>query len=84
MRKEKEYMSNIYDITTNVNDGLKAKFMDEEGDEFKVDFHNDNCVTINVSDYTYMVIDSSTLYELAELVEDAEQKYYEEFKKQKL
>ncbi len=77
-------MSDIYDITTNVNDGLKAKFIDEEGDSYKVDFNYDNCATIDVSDYKYMVISISTLYELADLVKDAEKRYEEEFKKEKL
>lgn len=82
MSKEKTFaelfMPDELELTGNVEDGLKTKFLDEELDPFEVDFNFDDCATINTNGMEYIAISRYTLNKLSYLVGVADRKYEEE------
>jgi|TARA_R110000803_G_scaffold85218_1_gene151531 hypothetical protein len=60
--------------------GFYTYFLDAEGDVVHIKFNYDDCVYLDLKDYTYLAIQSEVLYRLAELVEEAEERYTIELK----
>lgn len=70
-----QLMPNELEITGNVENGLKTRFLDEELDPFEVIFNGDNCATIQTDGMAYIAISRYTLNKLSHLVGIAEREY---------
>ncbi len=55
--------------------------VDEEGDGIRADFHNDNCVQLDTSNYTYIALSTELLIDLVDMIGEAEIKYIQKKKK---
>lgn len=60
--------------------GYKSVIVDEELDPFDVQFHGDNCIEINTDEMRYITLSVHTLYEMIEMIEEAECKLYKKKK----
>ena len=58
---------------TNEDDFYSTIIIDPELDPIKGEFYNDNCVTLNTKEYSYIILDKETLYELIELIEEVKE-----------
>ena len=56
---------------------IKSKIVDIEHDLIDVSFDDDNCVRIDTEDYKYITLSIDMLYQLAEMIVDAERMYEE-------
>lgn len=60
--------------------GYKSVIVDEELDPFDVQFHGDNCIEINTDEMRYITLSVNTLYDMIEMIEEAEFKIYKKRK----
>lgn len=61
--------------------GLRANFVDEEGDLIECDFNNDDCITLNTENLTYMVLDRWVLERMIKLIDESTSIYKKLYKK---
>ena len=52
--------------------GFKSIIVDEELDPFGVELIGDDCIKIDMQDIEYIVLSISTLYDMIDLIEEAE------------
>lgn len=62
---------------------LKSTIVDIELDPIEVEFQNDDCATLDVSDYTYISLSLNNLTILESLIWEAKQKYNQHIEKEK-
>jgi hypothetical protein len=60
--------------------GYKSIIVDEELDPFDVQFHGDNCIEINTEGMTYITLSVNNLYDMIDMIEEAEFKLYKKSK----
>lgn len=84
-------MKNIEDVICPNNGQLKmkgekitAQIVDAELDVYKCNFNNDDCVEINTKKYNSIVLSIENLYELIDLIEQAQEKYQDFFNNENL
>jgi len=74
MNLEKVFFPNAYKLKTS-KDTIVSLINDEELDPFKVEFDGAGCIVINTNKYSYITLSADKLYYLANLIEEAEDKY---------
>lgn len=52
--------------------GFKSIIVDEELDPFNVELQGDNCIEIDTEGMAYITLSISTLYDMIELIEEAQ------------
>jgi hypothetical protein len=60
--------------------GYKSIIVDEELDPFEVHFNGDGCMEINTEGMSYIALSVDTLYEMIEILQEAEFKLYKKDK----
>jgi hypothetical protein len=81
MNIEKVLFPEAYKLKTSKGT-IVSLILDEELDPFKVEFDGANCVVINTNKYSYITLSSDKLYYLANLIEEAEEKYEKNHRRQ--
>tara|TARA_Y100000310_G_C20600856_1_gene772930 strand:+ start:35 stop:253 length:219 start_codon:yes stop_codon:yes gene_type:complete len=66
----------------NKNGTLHSSIIDEEGDKIKVRFGHDYCVHVKTKGYTFLTLSIENLYQLINMIEDAEYFYRQENEKE--
>ena len=59
-------------LITDSEGNKSARIMDEEGDEIKLDFNGDGCVTVNAEGYTYLTLSRENLEQMLDLLDESE------------
>ena len=61
--------------------GYKSIIVEEELDPFDVQFHGDNCIEINTEGMKYITLSVNNLYDMIDMIEEAEEKLYKKSKR---
>ena len=67
---------NAYKIQKRKDGTLISVIVDEELDPFDVEFTGAECIQINTNDMAYVTLSIDSLYQIIEMIEKAEKKYY--------
>ena len=61
--------------------GFKSIIVDEELDPFNVELQGDDCIQIDTEEMAYITLSISTLYEIIDLIEEAQFQHSKKRKK---
>lgn len=76
-----DFLETVYpglnELKTDKNGTVKSTIVDVEHDPIEVNFDGDGCVRIDIEDYKYITLSVDILYQLIEMIADAERMYEE-------